>query len=61
MNETFPEIMYCFKETDGKWYLTSETLEDCADKVNWTLVGVYHLEKIVSVKLEVTEKLIIND
>ena len=51
-----PDIVYVYWEDDGDddvWLMASEKIDDAAEKGDKKLVGIYKLESLVNVSLEV--------
>lgn len=53
-----PKKLFIYREnegTDDAFFMTNETIEDCAVKGEVVLVGVYELKEQLEVTLEVKE------
>ena len=56
-----PKLVYVFVYKDGKeeWLNVYPSAEECAEKGEKKLVGVYELKEKITVSLEVKEELIV--
>lgn len=66
MKTKLPKILYVYKDhdpidIDEGWFMTGETIRDCADITGPRIVGVYELKELKKVSLEVKEELTVND
>jgi hypothetical protein len=67
MEHNLPETLYVAREVeegeddDNVWFMTREELEELAEQNEVVIVGVYKLEKVVSVTLEVKQEIIVNE
>lgn len=55
-----PKTVYVrwYEEGDDQWLTAEESIEGHAEKNETRLVGVYELKEVVSVELEVKERII---